>query len=656
MTLSPQSKGLTLRSLVVSLGLLVVNLFWIRHVELVAFTCQITESIPPIPALASLLFLVLVNPLLKRLGPRWGLTRAELGTIYVFVGISSVMSAVGVTQAFLPYLTVPFYFAMPENRLEEIQSFLPAWFGPRDSEAIRCFYEGSEGGAVPWGEWLRPLGLWLLFFVGFWGTALCLWAILRRQWAETERLTFPLLFLPLNLMQEDQAGGAERPFFRNPLMWLGFGLAAVYNLMNILHAFNPAVVALDASYHLGSLFTEKPLNALQAVWIWYRPELVGLGYLISQEVLFSVWFFYLLQRVASVLGLAFGLETPGFPFEQEQGMSAYVIVALFLLWSARRHLGSVLRRALSGRRPIPSEAEEPLPYRWAVMGLLVCFGGLVLFCQRAGMAAWVAVFFFGLLFAFALTYGRIRAETGTPSIWALPHSQLMSFPFYTFGSDFFKVGGSFRTLSVWTHFMFLCHGGFYNQTTVYQLESFKLSDELRMRRRTMVWVGLLAVIVGLVLADWMFLTTYYEYGANVLAGGAEQGVGGVRIDYCWGAYQLTEGYLQSPRAADVPRNVAAGVGALIVGGLMAARMIFLRVPLHPLGYIMACIIGSQLWWAFFLAWLLKSVILRLGSVRLYRRLIPAFLGLALGQFFTAGILWGSIANLWPHVRHIVWFT
>jgi len=657
---------LTWRSTVIGLGLVFLSVLWIRQVELIRFTCQITESIPPIPALAALLLFAVLNPFLRRLGPRFCLSRAELGVLFVLVGIGSVMSAVGVVQAFLPYLTVPFYFAAPENRLGQIASFLPDWLGPRDPEAIRCFFEGAENGVVPWSEWLRPLGWWLLFFLAFWITATCLWTILRRQWVEHERLTFSLLYIPLSLTEEvgrSPASPRIRSFFRNPLMWIGFGIAFFYNLFNILHAFNPAVAALGVYFPLGSLFTEKPLNALSGLQMWYRPELVGLGYLVSQEVLFSVWAFYLLQRFATVVATAFGREKAGFPFEAEQGMGAYLVMALFLLWAARRQIGQVLRQAVSWASlpgPAPAGpgqgAGEPLPYRVAVIGLGVGFGGLVLFAWRAGVALWVAVFFFALLFLFALTYARIRAETGTPSVWALPHSQLLSFPFYTFGSRPFEVGGSFRTLSVWTSFFFLVHGGFFNQATVYQLESFKLADELRLPRRQMVLAGLLAVGVGLVLAYWMFLTTYYDYGANVLAGGAESLVGGVRITYCRGAYEATGSYLASPKLPDVPRNVATGVGALITAAVIACRVLFLRFPLHPLGYVMADVIGSQLWWAFLLAWVLKSTVLRLGGVRLYQRLIPAFLGLALGHFFTAGILWGSLANLWPHVTHIVWFT
>ena len=44
---------MTFRSVVLALGLVFLSVLWIRQVELLRFTCQITESIPPIPAIAA---------------------------------------------------------------------------------------------------------------------------------------------------------------------------------------------------------------------------------------------------------------------------------------------------------------------------------------------------------------------------------------------------------------------------------------------------------------------------------------------------------------------------------------------------------------------------------------------------------------------------
>ena len=656
-TTSPPSRyvrGLTVRSFLIGLVLLFLSVLWVRQVELITFTCQITESIPPIPAIAVLLLFLVLRPLLPKLGGWFNLSRAEIGVVFLFVGLGSLMSAVGVTQAILPYLTVPFYFASPENDLGQLAANLPDWLGPRSPATILGFYEGSPGG-VPWGEWARPLAVWGAFLIAYWWTALCMWAAVRKQWTERERLTFPLLYLPLSLTETERPDDGAPPFFKNPLTWVGFAAAVTYNGFNILHALNPNVAALGVYYPLGSVFTERPLSAMSGMQIWYRPELVGFGYLVSLEILFSTWVFYLLENGAAVFGAALGYDRAGFPFVVEQGMGAYGATGLFLLWMARRQLAAMVKRAL-GIGAYEGEREEPLTCRVVVFGGLAGFAFLVLFARAAGMNGWVALAFFAYLLLFALVYGRIRAETGTPSVWTLSHSNGMSLPFYTFGSDFFKFGGSIQTLSLWTNFFFLVHGGFFNQCTAYGIESFKLADEMRMPRRQMVYTSLLAVVLGLLLAYWMFLTTYYKYGANVLAGGQSDPMGGVRIRYCLQAWQQTAGYLKTPRLLEWNRNAATGAGFLLTLGMIGARGALLKFPLNPLGYILATIIGSQVWWAFLVAWLLKSLVLHLGGVQLYKKLIPAFVGLALGQFFAAGIVWGSIAGLWPHAQYVVWFT
>jgi hypothetical protein len=44
-----------------------------------------------------------------------------------------------------------------------------------------------------------------------------------------------------------------------------------------------------------------------------------------------------------------------------------------------------------------------------------------------------------------------------------------------------------------------------------------------------------------------------------------------------------------------------------------------------------------------LVWMIKTLILRIGGMRMYRKLIPLFLGIVIGHFFVAGVVWGSIS-------------
>ncbi len=84
---------------------------------------------------------------------------------------------------------------------------------------------------------------------------------------------------------------------------------------------------------------------------------------------------------------------------------------------------------------------------------------------------------------------------------------------------------------------------------------------------------------------------------------------------------------------------------------------FTSFPLHPLGYAMTCSYGSLIWGSFFIVWLLKSLMLRYGGMKLYRQTIPFFLGFALGHFAVAGILWG-LTGVWTGEAvkgYAVWF-
>src|SRR5579871_6740925 len=74
----PVEAGLTLRAFCIAVVLTFLCGIWVRQAEIVVLATQITESVPPIPALAVLLMLVLLRPLLGLLGKRFALTRGEI--------------------------------------------------------------------------------------------------------------------------------------------------------------------------------------------------------------------------------------------------------------------------------------------------------------------------------------------------------------------------------------------------------------------------------------------------------------------------------------------------------------------------------------------------------------------------------------------------
>ena len=66
--------------------------------------------------------------------------------------------------------------------------------------------------------------------------------------------------------------------------------------------------------------------------------------------------------------------------------------------------------------------------------------------------------------------------------------------------------------------------------------------------------------------------------------------------------------------------------------LAAARTSFVGWPLHPVAYALSASWSIHVVWTpMLIAWISKSAVLRYGGLRMYRRAVPFFYGLILGQ-------------------------
>lgn len=626
--------GLSWRAALIAVLFTVLASFWIAQSEVVTFFCQITESVPAVPAVAILVLLAVVNPLIRRVWGRLGLDRREILMVYVFVAVATSMAGCGIMRFWINTIPVLFYFASPDNDYAIFQQYIPKWWIPQDREVIRQIYEGSPTGAIPWAPWIVPLVGWGLLYLFIWVGLMGISAIFHRQWAEREKLTYPLLYLPLEVTEGVDVGTLVGDFFRNRLMWVGFAVSLIYNLTNIANAYNPGIAAMGKYFDLGRLFTEQPWTALRPMVLHYRPEMIGFGYLVSTEVALSVWVLYLLLKFERFVAVVMGYDIPGMPFMQEQGIGAYMALGLIILWVARGHLAEVMRRALQGTAA--DERREPMSYRWALLAALAGFGLAVGWAIYAGLAPWLAAAYLGLIFLVALVYARMRAEVGVPLIWMFPYYQHFKLFKYALGPRVLYERGGYRSLTVFTTLMILSRG-YYPSLQGYQVEAYKLAEDTGIRLPAMSWLLLMSLVVGFYVAVWLHLRAYYEYGA-----------GGLRALEGWGAglakSQYTElaGYLRGFPPTDTRRTVATVVGFLFVSGLFGIRTVFLRFPLHPLAWGMVTAYGELIWGTFFIVWLVKSIVFKLGGMRWYRALVPAFIGLALGHFFTAGVLYSLL--------------
>ena len=82
--------------------------------------------------------------------------------------------------------------------------------------------------------------------------------------------------------------------------------------------------------------------------------------------------------------------------------------------------------------------------------------------------------------------------------------------------------------------------------------------------------------------------------------------------------------------------------------MLICRLRLIWCPFHPLAYPLAANGNFQLlWFPVFLAWLIKFLILRHGVVRTYRRVLPIFLGVMLGEFLM-GTIWALLGLALGH--------
>ena len=141
----------------------------------------------------------------------------------------------GLTEYLLPIISGGTYYASMENESRElIHPYIRPWLVPQDDEAVKFFYEGSPRGyPLPWKAWLAPLMAWIPLVLAVYFSMICIVGVLRRQWIERERLTFPLVQVPLAIIEEnDNKPSILKPFYKNGLMWAGFALPFIVGCLN----------------------------------------------------------------------------------------------------------------------------------------------------------------------------------------------------------------------------------------------------------------------------------------------------------------------------------------------------------------------------------------------------------------------------------------
>lgn len=611
------SNSITLRA--IALGLLVVVGFTIAGCFSVFVRYEIIGTgYLPRGAMAVLLLVVVANAGLALIARRLRLTRNEVLLVFIMLlAMAAIPGQEYAQHVYLNLVGIVYYttpdIAKPELYLDDLNPALVPSVD-RNSPEIRWAFEGiPPGQRMPYRAWLRPLAVWTPYFLALYWMLLCFAAVLSPRWEDHEKLLFPLMQVPYEMT--DFAKGLFPALLRNKLMWGCFAFSCSLYVIKGLHTYFPTVPDLNLQRTTERLFAGGPAVAFNNVPLHFYPEMIGIAYLLTSEVGFSLWFFYIFRLIQSFFRNLLGITTSHYDFFQLQTAGGYVVLALALLWSARRHIAAVFGYAFGGREV--SGDGRAQPYRTAAIGFLLSFIFIIAWCSQIGMSTSWALVLFGLLPLVSMVVSRIICEAGM-FIYSSP---------FRLNDMIFRIAGTQhigpRNITLMTAVSWVQVRSTATQFMPQAFQGLKLSSMADLDRPKVLWIMMLAITAAILTSHVISPWVIYSWGVPKL--------GWWPKGSSLGTTRALVSFILNPTTMHAGNWLALAGGGLTTMFLVAMRQRFLWWIFHPAGYV--AWLGwpiDRYWMSILVGWLAKTVVLRFFGYKTFAALRPAAFGLILG--------------------------
>lgn len=604
--------------------------------EMVLHAGSLVKSSFPVALILGFLLWMIINMIVARFSPKSVLTRHEMMVIFATMWIAGMMPGVGWMGYFIGGLPAPHFFATPENRWAELfLDELPRWAFPEPTPWImdRFYFGLHTGESVPWAGWVMPVGWWFTGALAFVGAGFFVIAIFHRQWADAERLTYPLVNFPMDLMDGFGEGRAVPKIFRSSLFWAGVAWTAGIICWNMINFWFPNVPRITLFDNINT----KAMTVAQSfppVYLRVLPLVIGLGYLCSLDLLFSFWFFGLFSvvKVGVLNRTGFTVGLPGQPAKAGELINleshgAMTVLVIWSIWIARRHLKHVWEMAVKGEK-----SNGPVSYRLAVVGLAVCTVYLCGFFMALGMSFKLAVVHLVMMFIAYFATSKFIAASGFGYL----------FPVWIKGSGFVTsvMGTDTLTVKEMTAMQLVNSNIFYGGTRIQTMQvlphHFKAMDDVEEKRgrKWMSGTVFLAFAVSFVVCAMTIMYYCYHESALYLRSWALwEGPFGI-----FGSIATLLG--ETEKTSFDPQKLGVWLfGAGEAGLLALLRTWFPWWPLHPLGLAFQYTTGPRYYaLSILMVWAAKLMIVKFGGPSLYERSKPFFYGTVVGYCGGIGLV------------------
>jgi hypothetical protein len=558
-----------------------------------------------------------------RLARYLALTRAELILVYLMVTVGTALAGECWAIHVVPGLagTAAYQAATGQPKWAAWLGDTPRWFFVQDPAVVSAIHYGQSSLYLPAN--LRalavPVAAWSALMLALALFTQSLSEMVRRQWIHRERLSFPLIYLPMTLVDTE----GPQAWWRSRVFWAGMATAGIPETINGLNYLFPTFPYIPLKVTQFPAAPDLPLSGLGPVWVAFYPWVIAVGFFVPLEVTFSLWLFFWLARVQDLVVTMMGIRSGGGyapsvpPYHLHQMAGAFLMMGLMLLWRARRDFAGMWRKAQEG------------PNRRTLFWLVASVGAALVWAAAAHIPLPLAGGFLAVYGLFSVVLGRLAAESGglaspaplsihetvtlMQSVNDVPQRALVTFGWWQ---------------NVGTHLS--------DDLMPHQINGARMAEEVGAER----WLHLMlaaGAVVGVVTGIWSLLHLYFHYGimsAEVRGWPARTAPQDTfRFIDNW-----VNGHVEIPPG----RLVAFLVGGAVAVVLTWLRQTYVGWPLHPIGYAVASNWGMQeVWCPFLIAWLIKATTMRFGGIRLYRAMLPFFLGVILGDFLVP-LGWAAI--------------
>lgn len=585
----------------------------------------------PLAVLLPFVFWLLGNTLLKRYAPSVSLSAAELRVLLCALWVGGSFAGYNWITQWVGVMAAPHYYASPENRWAElIFDYLPWWMYPTNLPGVvEGFYLGLDrGAAVPWRAWIGPVFWAASAGLAMTAIGLGVTAVFQKQWVRHERLTYPLAQVPLDLTEGFDGRRGWPPFARSRLFWVGFLIAALPLLWNLIEYWTPTFPRLtmfDAYYGVSGPRGAPVSRFLDPFSYRLLPTVIGFTFLCDLNILFSIWSLWLAGQAALYamgrVGFSLGITGQEAKPTAILGLFTHGVsmgLVVWTVWAARGHLRRVFRQVVR-----PEGGREPetviLAPRVAAAAILGGVVYMVFWLYRTGFDPFTALVWLLLFWASILVVMKFLAASG------------FAYLFPDFGTGVLDIWVGERNMSDAT----LVGMRLVNWRL---LAGWRLPAALPHVERLMAGSRRIGpLVIGCVLIG-MLTAIVYTVGICYESGGST-----FRTWSLVGApVGMYEGLAKVVSDTDPSVPDPGKVSVWTLGGLTAWLMVLLQSrlpwwPIHPLGVMLMSSGYVRLYVLdIFLVWLAKLLVLRLGGIGMYRKAKPVCYGLIVGYVFAVG--------------------